>query len=256
MTLGVDLLRHQDGQRVDARTLERRFVAQLADDETLRVAERLEQTEARHLAEVADHRRHRHAFEQGFPHRGFVEPLRRDGFTRQVELVNELHDFACVRSALRLLERFDELRQFADCGILRHTVFTANLALHFAFAERIRARQHPAENRFVLSRRSLRVSEAEQVAVRPTIALLILHGLVREIVGLAVDIPAATALRRPRPQPRRAFTYSAKWNRCVPMRQTLPRFWKARALPAASPCVATSARAKMAGSFFGARPHR
>ena len=32
------------------------------------------------------------------------------------------------------------------------------------------------------------------------------------------------ALRRPRPQPRIAFTYSAKWNRCVPMRQTLPRF--------------------------------
>ena len=38
------------------------------------------------------------------------------------------------------------------------------------------------------------------------------------------------------------------------MRQTLPRCWKARALEAESPCAATNARAKMAGSFLGARP--
>ena len=94
-----------------------------------------------------------------------------------------------TRSALRPLERFDELRQCADCGILRDAIFTANLALHFAFAERIRAGQHPAEYRVVLWRRSLRVSEAEQVAVRPAIALLILHRLVREIVGFAFHVP-------------------------------------------------------------------
>src|SRR5439155_7890899 len=67
--------------------------------------------------------------------------------------------------------------------------FTANLALHFAFTERVRAIQHPAENRVMLWRRSLRVSEAKQVAVRPTIALLILHGLVREIVGFTFHVP-------------------------------------------------------------------
>ena len=85
VALGVDLLRHEDRQRVNARTLERRLVTQLADDETLCVAERREQAEARHLAEVADHRRHRHAFEQRLPHNGFIEPLGRDCFTRQVE---------------------------------------------------------------------------------------------------------------------------------------------------------------------------
>ena len=42
---------------------------------------------ARHLAEVADHRRHRHALEQRVPNSDFVEPLRRDGFARQVEFV-------------------------------------------------------------------------------------------------------------------------------------------------------------------------
>src|SRR5207247_789113 len=66
---------------------------------------------------------------------------------------------------------------------------TANLALHFAFTKRIRAGQHPAEYRVMLWRRSLRVSEAEQVAVRPAIALLILHRLVRESVGFAFDVP-------------------------------------------------------------------
>jgi len=35
------------------------------------------------------------------------------------------------------------------------------------------------------------MSEAKQVAVRPTIALLILHRLVREVVGFTLDIPTA-----------------------------------------------------------------
>src|SRR5207247_6137769 len=66
---------------------------------------------------------------------------------------------------------------------------TANLALHFAFTKRIRAGQHPAEYRVMLWRRSLRVSEAKQVAVRPTIALLILHRLVCESVGFTFHVP-------------------------------------------------------------------
>src|SRR5205823_5759622 len=68
------------------------------------------------------------------------------------------------------------------------------LALHFAFAERFSAGQHPAEDRIVLSRRSLRVSETEQVAVRPAIALLVLHRLVCQAVGLAADIPAPNGI--------------------------------------------------------------
>src|SRR5205085_5705565 len=83
------------------------------------------------------------------------------------------------------------LRQFANRTIPRYTIFTTNLALHFAFTQRVRASQHPAEHRIVLWRRSLRMSEANQIRVRPTIALLILHGLVRQIVGLAADIPTA-----------------------------------------------------------------
>ena len=40
-----------------------------------------------------------------------------------------------LEALLGLLESFDELRQCADCAILGHAIFTANLALHFAFAE-------------------------------------------------------------------------------------------------------------------------
>ena len=38
------------------------------------------------------------------------------------------------------------------------------------------------------------MSEAEQVAVRPTIALLILHRLVRELIGAAICIPATNGV--------------------------------------------------------------
>src|SRR5205809_8083990 len=48
-------------------------------------------------------------------------------------------------------------RQFAGCGILRHALFSANLALDLSFAELIRAGQHPAEDRFVFAARRLRV---------------------------------------------------------------------------------------------------
>jgi hypothetical protein len=81
----------------------------LATDNAV-IAERLEQAKTRHLAEVADHRRHRHVHEQCFPNSNFVEPLRRNRFTRQIELVNELHDFDDIRRTLHALEGFDELR--------------------------------------------------------------------------------------------------------------------------------------------------
>jgi len=42
----------------------------------------------------------------------------------------------------------------------------------------------------MLWRGSLRVSQAEQVAMRPTVALQILHRLQSEVVNLAADIPA------------------------------------------------------------------
>ena len=40
-------------------------------------------------------------------------------------LGDQLHDLGLARSLLGLLEGFDELRQFAGGGILRHTVFAA-----------------------------------------------------------------------------------------------------------------------------------
>src|SRR5205823_3649163 len=76
-------------------------------------------------------------------------------------------------------------------GILRHALFSANLALDLPFAELIRAGQHPAEDRFVFAARRLRVSQAEQVAVRPAVALLIFHRLEGQAVSLAADVPTA-----------------------------------------------------------------
>ena len=38
------------------------------------------------------------------------------------------------------------------------------------------------------------MGEAEQVAVRPTVTLLILHGLVREVIGTAIHIPVADSV--------------------------------------------------------------
>src|SRR6058998_1914773 len=46
----------------------------------------------------------------------------------------------------------------------------------------------------MLWRRSLRMSEAKQVAVRPAIALLILRGLVRKIVGFAFHVPTGDGI--------------------------------------------------------------
>src|SRR5207247_501743 len=67
-------------------------------------------------------------------------------------------------------------------------------ALHFTFAERLRAVEHPAEDRFVFTARRLRVCEAKQVSVRPAIALLILHRLAREVINLTADIPAPNGI--------------------------------------------------------------
>jgi hypothetical protein len=39
-----------------------------------------------------------------------------------------------------------------------------------------------------------RMGEAEQVGVRPTVTLLILHGLVREVIGTAIHIPVADSV--------------------------------------------------------------
>ena len=46
----------------------------------------------------------------------------------------------------------------------------------------------------MLSRRSLRVRQAEQVAVRPTVALLVLHHLVSQLVGFLLQVPAANRI--------------------------------------------------------------
>ncbi len=58
----------------------------------------------------------------------------------------------------------------------------------------------------------------------------------------------------PRPQPPSAFTYSAKWNRCVPMRATRGSAACAARRVGSSPSLAASASANSAGSFLGARP--
>jgi hypothetical protein len=82
-----------------------------------------------------------------------------------------------------LLEGFHDRGQLAGRGAGRHTVLTIHLAPDRALAQALRAGQNPAEDRFVLSRRSLRVSQPQQVAVRPAVALLILHHLVSQLVG-------------------------------------------------------------------------
>src|SRR6516164_7483334 len=134
-----------------------------------RVAERLDQAKARHLAEVADQRRQRHALEQGVPHRNVIEPLRGNRFARQIELSDEFYDLAGRRSTLCLFKRLNKLWQFSDGAVLGDAILTADLALHLAFTEGIGTGQHPAEYRVVPGRWRLRVSETEQVGVRPAV---------------------------------------------------------------------------------------
>ena len=179
---------------MDPRPLERRLVLQLAEHQLLRLAERLEQTKAGHLAQVADHRRHRHPFEQRFPNQRLVEPLGRDGLAWQVEIMNEFHNFTGQGGALGLLECLDELWQFPHRIVLGDSIFPTNFALHLAFTERIRTRKHPAEDRVMLAGGSLRMGEAEQVAVRPAIALLVLHGLVGKVAGPTIHVPVANRI--------------------------------------------------------------
>ena len=104
------------------------------------------------------------------------------GFTRQVELVDELHDFACVGSALGLLEGFDGLRQCADCAILGDTVFAAHLGL-LAILHRILLRTGAEARHWVL------VMGA--AALNPAIYM---NGPVWGQVDLLFSLPVALAL--------------------------------------------------------------
>jgi hypothetical protein len=127
----------------------------------------------------------------GHPKPDLVEPLGRDCLTRQVEVVDQANDLALARSHFSLLECFDDIRQLAGRSVGGHTVFTVDLALHRALTQTISTSQDPAEDRLVLSRSCLRVRQAQQVAVRPTVALLVLHHLVSQLVGFLLQVPAA-----------------------------------------------------------------
>jgi hypothetical protein len=63
-----------------------------------------------------------------------------------------------------------------------------------------------------------------------------------------------TARRSERPQPRKPSTKAANWNRCVPVRQTCGSASSAAFRVGSSPIPEAIASAKIAGSFFGARP--
>ena len=99
-----------------------------------------------------------------------------------------------------------------------------------------------------------RVRETEQVAVRHAVPLPVLDRLVGERVDRLRGVPAPTARRSERPQPRKPSTNVANWNRCVPVRPPAAAPASAACRVAVSPRPAASASAKRAGSFFGARP--
>src|SRR5262249_32817980 len=103
-------------------------------------------------------------------------------------------DFDEVCRTLHTFKRLDGLRQGSDGAVLGNAVLAPNLSLHLTFAQRVLAVQHPAEYRVMLCRWSLRVSQPDQVRVRPTIALLILHGLMREVIRTAFRVPAANGV--------------------------------------------------------------
>ena len=97
-----------------------------------------------------------------------------------------------VRLRLRIAMSHDE-REGEDGGIvLGRTTGIAdfNDPVHSANAVRLDA----TNDCVVLHGRSLRVGEAEQVCVRPTVTLLILHGLVREVIGTAIHLPVADSV--------------------------------------------------------------
>ncbi len=108
---------------------------------------------------------------QGTPNLDLVEPLGRNRRTRQSAVADQGNDLGLARSLLCLLEGFHDRGQLAGCGVGRHTILTIQLALDRALAQAFRTGQDPAEPRFVLSRKSLRVSQTQQVAVRPAGAL-------------------------------------------------------------------------------------
>ena len=94
----------------------------------------------------------------GIPNLDLVEPRSGNRLTRQIAVADQGNDLGLARSLLRLLEGFHDRGQLAGRGAGRHTVLTIYLALDRALAQTFRAGQDPAEDRFVLSRKSLRVS--------------------------------------------------------------------------------------------------
>src|ERR1019366_4289445 len=119
-----------------------------------------------------------------------------NGFTRPIAVIlprlrtRAVIGMRCSRAS-QTATSFSHWVGIACRGIGCHTVFAVDLALNRALAQTFRAGQNPAEDGFVLSRRSLRVRESQQVAVRPTVTLLVLHRLVSQLVGFLIQVPAA-----------------------------------------------------------------
>jgi len=190
----VGLEREQHRHRVDAGLLEALLVPQALNDQLLGLAHGADQPDAGHLAEVADHGRHRHVLEQRLPNLDAVQRLGRDRLTRQVMLGDELNQALLVR-LLGVLEGRDDFRQALQAGGLvgllnQNTLDLALDGVRPARQEGVHALEHPTKDGLPSRATRLRVRQPEQVRVGPAVALLILDRLIRQSVSLLVIPPA------------------------------------------------------------------
>jgi len=144
----------------------------------------------------------------------------RDGFARRSCAVTSLTPFS-------LLVPSWPVRRLDERGRSPTPAYVAGRGSPFNggspwLAEAVGAGQDPAEEGVVITAGRLRVRQAEQVAVRPAIALLILDHLAGQFVGGAVDIQSDPVAADRGPN-RAAIDILGEVEQCVPMRQTFAR---------------------------------
>ena len=169
VALLVSLERSQDGHRVHTRPADPVAVLQLADHLAGGVRHRDDQADPGHGREVADHRRERHLLEERRPDLRARAELGRNRLPRQLVLSDEPGCLDCRGRLLQLLESLDLPQRLA---VGRHD-----------------AVDDPGVELLVRRARRLRVAQAKQVGVGPTLPLAVLDRLVGELAHVLALVP-------------------------------------------------------------------
>ena len=173
----------QQGDRMDAGSHQPLAVDQLCRDLGGGLRHGCQQADAGHGSQVADHGRQRHvAIQQGGPHLALGQPMRRHGLARQVVVTDQAGDLGDRAGALGALESPDGAQGLVGVRLVAYSR---------------PALGDPVEDGVVRLVHGHRVGQAQQVAVAPAVAALVLDGLVSQLAGRHGLVPGGDGAPRP-----------------------------------------------------------